>query len=384
MPRVALFTPRFVPSSQTFIFEETTQYRRYDAEVFTRFRMNEAQFPFAPVHALASERGPRTTAGSLLYQATTLSPTFFRVMRTRRFDVVHGLFGRSAVNALTYARAFDLPLVVTFRGADVAVLGGAGRRHPANWPYVVMTRRLFAKASRYVALSQDLADRLLRAGADPAKLKVWHAGVAIPPPSERREHPGPLRIVLVGRFVEKKGIPYAIEAFALLARERPDVVLRIIGDGPPRAAYETLARELGVADRVMFLGMQTHEALRGELAAADILVAPSVTLAGDVEGIPTTLLEANARGVPAVATRTGGIPEVIVDNVTGLLVSERDIPGLASALQALVSDGARRLAMGRAAREKVAREHDIADRMALVERMYDEAIDVHHGRVGLC
>jgi colanic acid/amylovoran biosynthesis glycosyltransferase len=383
MPRVALFTPRFVPASQTFIFEESTRYQRYEAEVFTRFRMNEAQFPFAPVHALAHEGGAAQSLESFLYQATTLSPTFFGTMRRRRFDIIHGLFGRSAVNALAYQARFDLPLVVTFRGADVAVLTSRRRALPVNVPYWLLSGRLFRKASRYVAVSQDLVERLLRAGADPAKLAVWHAGVAIPPAIERSaSSPGPLRILIVGRFVEKKGIEFGLQAFAELARDRPNVRLRIVGDGPPRGRYEAIARATGVGDRIAFLGMQTHEELRSELAETDLLFAPSVTVEGDVEGVPTVMMEANARSIPVVAARTGGLPEIVEDGVTGLLTRERDVSGLAAALRALVDDGGRRVAMGVAARRKMEREHNIVDRMALIERMYDEAIDEHRARRG--
>jgi len=375
MPRVALFTPRFVPTSQTFIFEESTRYQRYEAEVFTRFRMNETEFPFAaPVHALASERGPAWSWESALYQATTLSPTFLRTMRAGKFDVIHGLFGRSAVNAMTYQSRCRLPLVVTFRGADVAVLESAERRRPRNLPYWLLSKRLFTRASRYIAVSQDLVDRLLRVGADPKKLSLWHAGVAIPAPIDRPRSPHPLRILIVGRFVEKKGIPYGLDAFAEVARERPDIVLRIVGDGPPRAEYERLALATGVGDRIAFLGMQTHAELRDELAATDMLFAPSITVDGDVEGVPTVMMEAAARSIPVVAARSGGLPEIVEDGVTGLLVPERDVRALARAVRALVDDGARRVAMGCAARAKITREHNIVDRMALVERMYDEAI----------
>ena len=374
MPRVALFTPRFVPTSQTFIFEESTRYQRYEAEVFTRFRMNETEFPFAaPVHALASERGPAWSWESALYQATTLSPTFLRTMRPGKFDVIHGLFGRSAVNAMTYQSRCRLPLVVTFRGADVAVLESADRWRPRNLPYWLLSKCLFTRASRYIAVSQDLVDRLLRVGADPKKLSLWHAGVAIPAPIDRPRSPHPLRILIVGRFVEKKGIPYGLDAFAEVARERPESCCGSSGR-PAARGVQRLALATGVGDRIAFLGMQTHAELRDELAATDMLFAPSITVDGDVEGVPTVMMEAAARSIPVVAARSGGLPEIVEDGVTGLLVPERDVRALARAVRALVDDGARRVAMGCAARAKITREHNIVDRMALVERMYDEAI----------
>src|SRR5262245_27292755 len=237
--RVALFSPRFVPSSQTFIYQESTPSRRYQAEVFTRYRMNADEFPFSPVHALGSGKGPRQSWQSILYQATTLSPAFFRRLASARFDLIHGLFGRSAVNALPYQRRFRLPLIVTFRGADAAVLVSPKRFSPANVPYWLLSKTLFRRAARYLTVSEGLAERLLRAGADPAKVRVWHSGVEIPPDEVRPQRSSTV-ILTVGRFVEKKGIEYAIESFARFARERADVYLRIIGDGPPRSRYEEL------------------------------------------------------------------------------------------------------------------------------------------------
>jgi glycosyltransferase involved in cell wall biosynthesis len=372
-PLAALFTPRFVPPTQTFIYEETCHYHRYAAEVFARYRMNEEQFPFAPVHALASESGPRSSFESFLYQNTTVSPTFLRLLSTGRYTIIHGLFGRSAVNALPYHYAAGLPLIVTFRGADAAVLAGPARHAPANVPYWVLSKLLFKRAGRLLTVSEDLAGRLLAAGADSKKVHVWHSGIVIPP-HERRNTRNKTVILTVGRFVEKKGIEYAIEAFARLARERPDVELRLIGDGPPRTRYEELARTSGVGDRIVFLGTVPHPVLRAELSAADILFAPSVAARDDAEGVPTVMMEASAREVPIVASRVGGIPDIVEEGKTGLLVAERDVSGFVDALRALTIDARCRRAMGEAGRDKMGREHNLDDRMAVLEAHYDEVI----------
>ena len=374
---VALFSPRFVPPTQTFVYEETKHYQRYQAEVFTRFRMNAEQFPFAPVHALASDSGPRHSVESFLYQTTTLSPTFARHLASRRFDLIHALFGRAGVNALPYHAAFDLPLIVTFRGHDGAVLSDRERFRPPNWPYWLLSKALFRRASRCLTVSSDLAERLLRAGADPDKVLVWHSGVEIPPPVERPSAGAQTVIVIVGRFVEKKGIEYGLQAFDELARERPGVHLRIVGDGPLRRRYEQMASQSGARERIVFLGMLSHARLREELAHADILFAPSVTPKTDVEGVPTVMMEANARGVPAVASRTGGLPDIVEHARTGLLVEERDVRGFVDALRLLTDDVDRRRAMGEAARSKMAREHNIVGRMGALEDIYDQVIWMH-------
>jgi colanic acid/amylovoran biosynthesis glycosyltransferase len=181
------------------------------------------------------------------------------------------------------------------------------------------------------------------------------------PYRERPPSPaGRLRMVSVGRLVEKKGVEYALRALRLLLDRGLDVQYRILGDGPLRDRLTALVGQLGLDRHVTLHGRNRQERVRVDLEHSDVLVAASVTAAdGDEEGIPNVLKEAMASGMPVVGSRHAGIPELVEDGVSGLLVPERDEQGLADALQRLAGEPGRRAAMGRAGRAKVEREYDI-------------------------
>ena len=129
--------------------------------------------------------------------------------------------------------------------------------------------------------------------------------------------------------------------------------MRLVGDGPLRGELESLAASLGLGARVSFAGWRSSAEVAGEMARADLLVAPSVTARdGDMEGLPIVIVEAMATGLPIVGTRHSGIPEVVEDGVTGRLVDEGDAAALAEALVE-VSDGGRRRTLAAAARARV-------------------------------
>ncbi len=160
-------------------------------------------------------------------------------------------------------------------------------------------------------------------------------------------------------MVEKKGLEVGLRAFALLRRELPGATWHIVGDGPLRPHLEALRQQLSLADSVLLHGTLPHPEARRVLDQAHILVAPSVTAQdGDQEGIPVVIMEAMAAGLPVVSTRHSGIPELVEDGVTGLLVPERDPEALAQALRRLVLDAPGWPEMGRRGRAIVERDYN--------------------------
>lgn len=157
-------------------------------------------------------------------------------------------------------------------------------------------------------------------------------------------------VLFVGRLVERKGADDLIAAFASL--KGVDAELELAGDGPDRARLERIAERLGVGGRVTFLGTLRGSALYERYARCDLLVLPSRSSGSDVEGFGTVFLEAAVFGKPSIGTRSGGIPEAIVDGETGLLVAERDVEALASAMKRLLLDDEERLRMGERARAR--------------------------------
>jgi colanic acid/amylovoran biosynthesis glycosyltransferase len=246
-------------------------------------------------------------------------------------------------------------LVVAFRGADTTKY--IARRGPRVYA------RTFRQARLLLPVCDFLGRRLVDLGAPPERVVVHRTGIDLRRWPYREREPkggGRLRLVTVGRLVEKKGIEYVLRAVRILVDRGLDIEYRILGDGPRRDRVAALAAELGLEQRVVLHGRHAQEKLRDWLEGSDMLVAASVTAAdGDEEGIPNVLKEAMALGLPVVGTRHAGIPELIEDGVSGLLVAERDEAGLADALERLAREPGRWAAMGRAGRAKVEMEYDI-------------------------
>jgi colanic acid/amylovoran biosynthesis glycosyltransferase len=305
-------------------------------------------FRIAVLHA----RDRTTPAIDALYFALRLSR-----MRSRH-DVVHCQFGPlGAIGAvLRDVGVLDGKLVTSFRGYDLSLyLRRFGRG---------VYSRLLVRGDLFLASSDHFRKRLItELGGDEGKIVVHRSGIdlerfaTLPPRPDRASSPA--RILTVGRLVEKKGVEYAIRALARVARDHPDVVYTIIGDGVLRNDLQALVEALRLEERVFLLGERTHDEIVEHLARSSFLVAPSVTAAdGDQEGIPNTLKEAMAAGLPVVTTRHAGIPELVEDGVSGYLVPERDVDLLAARIRDLVAHPERRDAMGRAGRLFVRQNYD--------------------------
>ena len=280
-----------------------------------------------------------------------------RFLPARPYDICYCAFGMDAPHALRLRRlgVLDGELVVAFRGADTTKY--VARRGPRVYA------RTFRQARLLLPVCDFLGRRLVELGAPPERVVVHRTGIDLRRWPYREREPsrdGRLRVVTVGRLVEKKGIEHVVRAVRILVDRGVDVEYRILGDGPLRDPLTALAAELGVADHVTLHGRHRQEQVRGGLEGADVLVAASVTAAdGDEEGIPNVLKEAMAVGLPVVGTRHAGIPELIEDGVSGFLVPERNEAALADALQRLAREPGRWAAMGRAGRAKIEMEYDI-------------------------
>lgn len=167
------------------------------------------------------------------------------------------------------------------------------------------------------------------------------------------------RLVFVGRLAAVKGVPVLLEALARLRADDPEVTLTLVGDGPERGWIEARIAALGLAGAVTVTGYLGQGEVAAELAGSDIFVLPSFA-----EGVPVVLMEAMATGLPVVTTRIAGIPELVEDGVSGLVVPPGDAAGLAGALATLLADPALRDRMGAAGRAHVVAEHDIAKEAA--------------------
>ena len=246
-----------------------------------------------------------------------------------RPDVVHAHVYQAAPPALALGRLSDAPVVVTehYTGFQRGLVTGYDR-----W----LARRSFERADLVAPVSAELAARL-RELAPRARLEVVPNVVdseTFRPRADGAGRSGPgagggggARLLAVAALAEKKGHRFLLEAL----RELPGAELDVVGDGELRGALERRARELGVGGRVRFRGALAKAEVAELMRAADLLVLPSLA-----ENLPVVLIEAQASGLPAVATRVGGVPE-LVDDAAGTLVEPGDAAALAAAIRATLA-----------------------------------------------
>jgi glycosyltransferase involved in cell wall biosynthesis len=363
--RVALFCTNFLPYSQVFVFEQLRQYQRYAADVFAWRRFNAEQFPFPRVHV--AEPG---------YIVRGRSRRFARVFAREPFNVVHAHFGPAGAYAARYALSRRLPLVVTFHGYDVPLLTSRRRFLPLHLPYALGSRGMLDQLTLGLCASLELKSMLMDMGVSEARLRVHRLGIDLArfqPGSAQRER----LVVMIGRLVEKKGFEYGLQAFAVGAARLPEARLVLVGEGERRRSLERLARELGVRERVDFVGVQSQEQIAALLQRAAVLLAPSVVAKdGNRESGLIVVKEASASGAVPIGTEHGGIPESIDSGRTGFLVAERDAAGMGECLRNLLENSALRAQMAEEGRRKMEREFDNRRLVASLEQIYDE---VSHG-----
>jgi colanic acid/amylovoran biosynthesis glycosyltransferase len=234
------------------------------------------------------------------------------------------------------------PIATVFHGFDVAK-----RLTDPTPPY----RLLAARGDLFLPVSALWRETLLRWGFPADRTVVCPLGIDCGE-SPVRTTAAALRILSVCRLVEKKGVAYALRGIAALEPGlRVGVRYRIAGDGPLRSQLEALASELGIAGQVDFLGTVPHSRVPDLLRESDVFLLPSITAAnGDMEGVPISLIEAMASGLPVVSTRHSGIPELISHGHDGLLVDERDHEAIAASLTRLAKDIDLRQRLGASAR----------------------------------
>ena len=211
---------------------------------------------------------------------------------------------------------------------------------------------------------------------DAAKLRVTYNGV----PLEHAEtSPAPMtppyRLLAIGRLVPTKGFDVLIRACGILARSGFDFHLSLVGDGSRMPWLKHLVRRLGLKERVSFPGFVPYDRVTGYFQSADIFVMPSVVdSTGNRDGLPTVILEALLHRLPVIATEVSGIPEIIQEGVTGLLVRPRDVRGLADSIRRMTGDRARALWMAEQGRKKVREEFDPARNHSALLEIYREII----------
>lgn len=268
-----------------------------------------------------------------------------------RPDVVLVEFGFEAVRVMEACAWTGVPLVVHFRGSDASArdrLGALEERY----------RRLMRIASAVIVKSRPMADTLLGLGASPDWLLISPSGANTALFQGSRPAAADPVLLAVGRFVEKKGPLHTIRSFAQLCHQptisTPRLQLWMVGDGPLLAEAQTLVRSLALTQRVRLLGVRSQVEVAALMREVRAFVQHSLVASdGDSEGSPVAVMEAQLSGLPVVATRHAGIPDVVLDGESGFLVDEGDETAMAAAMARVVSDPELAARLGDCGRRRV-------------------------------
>jgi colanic acid/amylovoran biosynthesis glycosyltransferase len=307
-------------------------------------------------------RDPRALGNGLA--VVVLAASFVPTVRRRDVAHIHAHFATQPAEAAWVLAAFcGVTYSITAHAYDLFMdTRGLDRR---------------VRGSRFVACISEYNRRFLTARNPGRRYPLVHCGV---PTREMRRPPHApdaesTRLIMVSSFQAKKGHAVLVEALRDSSALR-SVRLDLVGTGPLEPAIRSLVHKAGLGDRVTFHGDQPEGAVRRMVAGSDILVQPSVVAPdGDMDGIPNSLIEAMALGIPVVTTSLSGIPELVIDGESGVIVRPGDAKALAAGLQTLIEDpeAARRLAAAGLA--KVSAEFDIGESAAAMAALLERVLN---------
>jgi colanic acid/amylovoran biosynthesis glycosyltransferase len=275
------------------------------------------------------------------------------------------------VHLLPLIRSWSQPSIVSFHGADVLV----DMHKPA---YRRVTEQMLAAVRRVLVRSESLGRALHDLGCDPAKIKIVRTGIPLDEfrfRARRIPTNGAWRLLQACRLIEKKGLPVSLGAFAQFSARYPRATFTIAGEGPLLDELRESARQLGIAQKVLFTGLVSPEQLRDLFYGSDIFLHPSKTgRDGNQEGVPNSMLEAMATGLPVFATTHGGIPEAIENGVSGVLVAEGAVDELSAALLKAAEAPEFLSELARAGADSVKTRFDQTQQVRLLENIYLETM----------
>jgi glycosyltransferase involved in cell wall biosynthesis len=340
--------------------------------VFTRTDIKETSF-FDRLQALGVS--PEMLYVNSIWPQLVLNPLvnlgqIIALVRKRGFDLIHSHGYRADAFALPAAKCCAVPVVSTVHG----LIGNDSRLRLYN----AIDRRILRFFTRVIAVSGAIKDDLLAHRVSADRVHVVANAVTPVPENDARAARREMRADLgigesdfvfgyVGRLSPEKGVRYLIDAAAQLAAARSGIRLLIVGDGSDRGQLEQAAQDGALRGRVTFAGFQSDTS--PWYSAMDVLVLPSLT-----EGTPMTLLESMAIGVPAIASRVGGVPSVVADGDNGILVEPGSARDLHQAMARVAIDTALRVRIAEHARQSIREHYNVQSWIRQTVAVYDAAL----------
>jgi len=250
----------------------------------------------------------------------------FLKIRTIKPDIVQVQALSIGIPAILTKKILKIPYIVWGRGDDVYLPGRFIR---------ITSKPILQNANAVLALTEDMREKMAK--VTDREIFVVPNGINLNQFTERSltivKENGVKKILFIGRLHPVKGVKYLIRAMERVLKEIPEAKLILVGDGKEREMLETLSKQLSINNSVQFVGIVPHEKVHTFLQQADVFVLPSIS-----EGFPNVILEAMACGLPVIATRVGGIPDIIIDGTNGYLVEVKDAHAIAERILLLLQN----------------------------------------------
>lgn len=380
--RVAVFKGSLLPLSETFILEQVASFTNWEARLFGR-TLVKGGIDLESISHQVLHQHPRSfvrrLTDKIIGGTQKQSREVARMVELFCPDVIHVHFGTELQQNWKAFQNFQGPIVTTLHGRDIT-------QHPKEWesgkygrsmiPYPRELRQLARMHNTYfIAVSHAIKMAAIAFGLPEEKIVVKHIGVDVNrfTPSVNPLGSNKPLVLFVGRMVEKKGIPYLLDAMLEVQKNIPFVELVLIGEGPELEKCKTQAHSLGIS--AAFLGARPHHEVLEWLHQATLLCLPSVTADnGDSEGFGMVILEAQSCGVPVVTSANGGREEGIEHSHTGLAFDERDSTTMAQQIMTILGNDSLRQKMSAAARQRAVNLFDIRKCTQELETYYNSLL----------
>ena len=381
MPKTVAHSVRsYLFRTGSWIYAQISNLKKYQPLVITTRKRNLNIFPVEKIYSLSDLNGLNRFFQRQYAKLTNFYyPFFLKVLKENQVLLLHSHFGNRGYFDLALKQRLKIPQVTTFYGHDVSLL-------PQEERWRKRFKVFFEQGDLILAEGNYMKKTLLEMGCPDSKVRVQHLGIdceKIPFIPRKMVDGQKVKILIAGTFREKKGITYALEAFARLVPKYKNIEVTLIGDAG-RSQREinykneitTIIDSRNIADKVNYLGFLPYPAFIEEAKNNHIFLSPSIHPSdGETEGgAPVALIEMSAYGMPIVSTFHCDIPEVVIDGESGFLVKEKDTNGLAERLEHLITHPELWESMGRTGRKHIEEEFNIVTQAAKLETFYDSLL----------
>jgi len=374
---IIIYRNRILPISETFVFNQSINLSNYYAYVLGAKKNSGAsiELPFDRVK-LINQNTLNGFSNEALFKFLGIVPKdIFEWAKRIKPRLIHAHFGTDGAMILPLAEKLNIPLIISFLGTEATLkYKYAIKSNIGQILYILRRKNLIKKVNKVIVPSEFLKLKVLDHGFPSDKITLLHHGVDLIKFTASKTNPEYGHIVFVGRLLEIKGLNYLIEAISKIKNKHPEIFLTVIGEGPMQKEFEKQA-ETQLMTGFQFLGAKPHEIVRIFLERSYIFCMPSISLpSGQTEAFGLVFAEAQAMGIPIVSFNSGGIPEVVKNGETGILVEEKNVDKLADAIQILMQNRNLRNKMGMAGRKRVELYFDLKKQNEKLEILYDEIL----------